>query len=142
MRRPAAGALVAAALVAAALAAAVSTLGCGDAPERPRPLLGLTGECPGTVTLTYSGGTASTPAAMLFSATEGRDRLTEGPCSGTPTSLARPDHLAVLTLDETGSFTIDRWAPDDSCGYFLQVIDTVTCRLSNLVVFPPETEAP
>jgi|GEM_PF-7094599 len=98
--------------------------------------LTVTGSCPGTITIAYTGGTPDGISGIIFSPSEGADPLVGGPCDGTPTGLTNPGLFTTILLDANGEFSIDRTAPSGACGLFLQIVDGATCGISNASALP------
>ena len=99
-------------------------------------VLAIDGDCPGEISLTYTGGTPGGVAGFVVSFDVGADPLAAGPCAGTPTELLAPQLLSLATLDENGSLTLMRNASEGSCGAWLQVVDGATCEVSSLASVP------
>jgi len=98
--------------------------------------LQITGDCPGEITIAYSGGTPGVAAGIVFSGFPGTDPLAAGPCAGAVTELASPQLLSVLSLDASGEFSLSRTAPAAVCGTLLQVVDGGSCLLSPAAALP------
>jgi len=97
----------------------------------------ITGSCPGTTTLTASGGTPNGSVGIIFSDSEGSTPLGAGPCAGEVSGLNNPALFTITPLDGSGSFSLTRTAPAEVCGRFLQLVDAAAdCTLSNVTQVP------
>jgi len=98
-----------------------------------RPLLTLTGGCPGTVSLTISQATAGQPVAILHG-TEGYFLKTQPPCQGLLLEVTPPALATVRIADASGAVVLTTNAPVAACGRTIQAVDVATCTSSNVVV--------
>lgn len=103
----------------------------GDAPT-----LTINGACPGTITLSVTGGTPSGSIALISSASQGNSSVPAGSCAGTPLDLSSPSLLAIVPLDANGGFSIQRNVAAALCGRFIQVLDLSSCQTSNVAQIP------
>jgi len=90
----------------------------------------ISGSCPGSVTLSATGGTPGGVAGIIFGQA-GSDPLLGGPCAGTQTDLTNPQLFRTLPFDGSGSFSLTATAPSAVCGLSLQVVDGASCTVSN-----------
>lgn len=95
--------------------------------------LDAAGACPGTMTLTTSGGTAAGAVAVLFGA-PGSTMKPDGVCAGTFLQLSNPRIFTVIIANGSGVGTMTFNAPAVACGRTLQAVDLATCGVSNTVV--------
>jgi len=97
----------------------------------------IAGTCPGETLLTASGGTPNGSVGIIFSSSPGSDSLGAGPCVGTESGLSNPSLFTLATLDANGELALQRTAPANVCGLFLQLVDAgASCTLSNRAQVP------
>ncbi len=95
------------------------------------------GPCPGTKTFSVTGGAAFTRFAFIHSAGTGSWTVPGGLiCFGTVTGLANPVTLAgFVPANGSGNASVNMFVPAGVCGNrYLQVIDTITCTTSNVIL--------
>ncbi len=104
--------------------------------EAPAPTLaiGLTSPCPGPSTLTIDNGTPGGLVAVTWSPTVGSWSIPGAFCTGTLFGLVNPTVRAQVSMNASGSATIQANLPAIGCGYaYLQALDVVSCEPSNIV---------
>lgn len=94
--------------------------------------LGISGSCPGGVTIRVSGAAPGDRVPMMASPALGSFTLPAGPCAGTVLDLADPKLLGVLTADSDGNVSRAAQAPPGSCGAYLQAMDVGSCSTTNV----------
>lgn len=92
--------------------------------------LSSAGTCPGDVNVTLTGATAQAPVAMLAGLPGGTE-VPAGRCAGAALALAQPKLLGSGLTDSDGGLSLLRTVRVAACGLSLQVIDPVTCAVSN-----------
>jgi len=101
--------------------------------------LTLRGDCPGTVTLEWSGATPSSPMGIVFASNEGNVIIPSGPCAGTQLGLGTQNlRLYAQVNSGSGSGSINGTAGTAACGGFVQlvVVDGSPCTTSNVAQVP------
>lgn len=104
--------------------------------EAPAPSLtiGLSSPCPGPTTLTIDNGTPGGLVAVTWSATVGSWAIPGAFCTGTIFGLVDPAVRAQISMNASGSGTIQANLPAIGCGFaHLQALDVVSCEPSNIV---------
>lgn len=99
--------------------------------------LTATGPCPGVMTFSVTGGAPFTRFAFIHSASTGSWVVPGGMiCAGTATGLSSPVSLAgYVSADGSGNATVSNFIPAFICGNrYLQVVDTITCTTSNVIL--------
>ena len=100
--------------------------------DPPGPFtLSMSGQCPGEVVVTTSGGSGS--GAVMTGTGLGSDVIPGGDCAGTVTGLSG---LSLLAGDVTLDLGITANAPSSACGLQMQVIDLSSCELTNVEAVP------
>lgn len=107
-------------------------------PSVGRPRLQLAGACPGSMTLTFTGGTPRSRIGILIAADTGSFTIPGGPCRGTVLGLSSRGLQIVATplTDGDGRFEFSRNVGTAVCGRFLQAVDGPTCVTTNVVQIP------
>lgn len=98
--------------------------------------LGLSGSCPGPVTVAISGATPGGNVALAWSLTSGSFTIPGGICAGTVLGLASPNVLTILTADAAGNASFTGTAPGAACGAYVQALDFGTCSTSSVENVP------
>lgn len=98
------------------------------------PKLAVSGNCPGTTTLTSTGNTPNSPVAMLYAFGEGNFTIPGGVCAGTMLGLNNTVQLGtVVNADANGVAIYSTFVPAAACGrVVVQSIDATTCAVSNV----------
>ena len=97
--------------------------------------LGLSGSCPGTVTVSWSDATPSSMMGIVFANGTGNFTIPGGPCSGTTLGLGSAGLRLVNTISTgSGSGSVNGTAGTAACGHYLQlvVVDGSPCTTSNV----------
>lgn len=119
-----------------AVVVVVLTLGFGLG-EAKGQTLSQAGPCPGSKTFTVSGGAPFTRFAFIHSANTGSWTIPGGlVCFGTTTGLAAPVTLAgYVPANAIGTASVTTFIPGGVCNNrYLQVVDTMTCTTSNVIL--------
>lgn len=95
--------------------------------------LAKSGTCPGPVTLSTAGGTASSAVALLYG-NPGSTTKPSGTCAGTTVSLANPTLAAILVANGSGATSLSFNAPAGACGKTVQAVNIASCGTSNTIV--------
>lgn len=98
--------------------------------------LGLSGTCPGPVTVTVSGANPGATIAVAWSTSTGTFTIPRGGCAGTVLGLSSPSLLAFMTADAGGNASLTGAAPGAACGAFVQVVDLSDCSTSTVETVP------
>lgn len=123
----------------AAVVAAVACLGAARG-ACAQVVISIQGDCPGRVTLQWSGARPERPCALAFAENEGQFLISWGPCWGVRLGLGT-HNLRALAFFRTGAGGSGRAAGNASsqmCGGYLQMIvwDGTPCATSNVVQIP------
>ncbi len=112
-------------------------LGFGVGGQAKGQTLTSSGPCPGLKTFNVTGGAAFTRFAFIHAANTGSWMVPPGLiCFGTVTGLASPVTLAgYVPANGLGNASVSMTIPGGVCGNrFLQVVDTLTCTTSNVIL--------
>jgi len=103
--------------------------------DRGQPTLHLavSGTCPGQISLTISGATASGLIGILYGSA-GTFTKSGTPCAGLTLGLASPTLGALIPADGAGHASLAFPAPLGACGRSIQGVDLTSCSATNLVV--------
>ncbi len=104
-------------------------------PATGRPRLQVAGACPGTMRLTFTGGTPRSRIGILIAGETGSFTIPGGPCRGTVLGLGSRGLQVVATplTDGDGRFELARNVGTAVCGRYLQAVDGPTCVTTNVV---------
>jgi hypothetical protein len=94
------------------------------------PSMTVSGTCPGTMTLSGSGMTASGAVAIVYGPA-GSFTVPGGSCAGLVLDIAAPTLGAVVTADAAGDVSISPSIPGAACGSTVQMIDLTACAATN-----------
>jgi hypothetical protein len=97
------------------------------------PTMSVSGTCPGTMTLSGSGMTASGAVAIVYGPS-GSFTVPGGSCAGLVLDIAAPSLGAVVTADAAGDVSISPSIPGAACGSTVQMIDLTACAATNSVI--------
>lgn len=100
-------------------------------------VLTSSGPCPGVKTFNVTGGAPLTRFAFIHAANTGSWTIPGGLiCFGTTLGLAAPVTLAgFVPANVSGNASVNMTIPPAVCGNrFLQVVDTLTCTTSNVIL--------
>lgn len=104
------------------------------------PRLNVSGTCPGTITVEWSGATPSRPMGLVFARNEGSYVIPGGACSGTELGLGTQNLQLIRQLNSgpNGSGQVSGAAGTAACGGFLQLViaDGSPCATSNVRQIP------
>lgn len=127
-------ALLATAVAAAVVFAFPALASAGDL------TLEVSGDCPGQLTLRWSGAEPRRPMAICFSPNLGSFRMPNGgPCAGTLLGLSgtRLRIVSILRSGSDGSGLVSGESSKDVCGGYLQLVVHgsvgLPCQTSNVV---------
>ncbi len=123
----------------AAVLAAVACLGAARG-ARAQIVISLDGECPGRMTMQWTGARPERPCALAFAENEGEFLISWGPCWGARLGLGTHNLRAVAFFRTglQGSGRLTGIASSQMCGGYLQMIewDGTRCTTSNVVQIP------
>lgn len=99
--------------------------------------LALSGDCPGTVRLEWSGADANRQQGIVFARNTGNFVIPNGPCQGTQLGLGT-NQLQLFNIISTGSGSgsVNAQANQGACRGFVQLIQTHSCVTSNIGQVP------
>lgn len=99
--------------------------------------LAVTGQCPGTIRVSWSNARPNVTLALIFAANTGNFVIPFGPCQGVTLGLGNQAIRLVRTLPSgSGNGTISGNAGSGACRRFLQMHDLPGCNLSNVAQIP------
>ncbi|MCC6910259.1 MAG: hypothetical protein IT430_20185 [Phycisphaerales bacterium] len=98
--------------------------------------LNVSGQCPGTVTVRWSGATPSQQQGLVFGADQGSTIIPTGPCQGTMLGVQGQVRLVNTFGTGNGAGTISGLAGTSACGHFLQLVESGSCNTSNVRQIP------
>ncbi len=103
--------------------------------------LALSGSCPGTVRVQWSGATPQAQQAIVFGARPGSTTIPNGnPCAGTLLGLAGQvrmvDPPGFFGTGQSGSGSLQGNASSGACGGVLQLVEGGSCNTSNVAAIP------
>jgi len=93
--------------------------------------LRIRGECPGTVSLAWSGATPSRQQGLVFGVQTGSTTIPGGVCQGTVLGISGGVRLINTFGTGNGSGTVFGEAGSGACGGFLQLVEAPSCNVSN-----------
>ena len=115
------------------LGAHPAVMGRCAAAQSPEYMVSISGWCPGTLTIEWSGARPNRRQAILFSLHRGQLTIPSGACKGTVLGLGEYMWLfqVIGTRDGSGSMRATTGWPG-MCGGFVQLVESGTCRTSNV----------
>lgn len=93
--------------------------------------LDVTGPCPGTVTVAWSGATPSVQQGIVYGDNLGTTVIPGGPCTGTSLGVQGNVRLIRTLGTGGGSGSVNGNAGSGACGHYLQLIEAGSCNTSN-----------
>ncbi|MHC4824168.1 MAG: hypothetical protein ACYTEP_09135 [Planctomycetota bacterium] len=104
-----------------------------DAGGPSGPTLSVSGTCPGVMTISGSGLTASGPVAVVYGPS-GSFAIPGGSCAGLVLDISAPTLAAVVAADASGDVSVAPNIPGALCGSTLQMVDLTACAATNSVI--------
>lgn len=102
-----------------------------EAGGAPGLTLAISGTCPGAMTLTVNGATASGTIAIAYG-TPGAFTIPSGPCAGLVLDIGPSVTLAgMFGASASGDLTLNFNGPAGGCGATVQAVDLSSCTKSN-----------
>jgi len=98
----------------------------------PQYTLRLSGNCPGTITVSWSNATPSRQQGIVFGANQGSTTIPNGPCQGTILGVQGSVRLVNTIGTGSGSGSVNGQAGTAACGHFLQLVESGSCNTSNV----------
>jgi len=98
--------------------------------------LGVNGTCPGSLTITLTGGTPNGAAILVAGSSLGTTVVPSGACAGEEVDLTGVIATQGAGFDPSGDLTLTVSPQIGLCGTFLQAIDLATCRVTNASELP------
>ncbi len=97
----------------------------------------ISGTCPGTVRLSWSGARPSIQQGILFARNTGNFTIQSGPCQGTQLGLGT-NQLQLYNMIGTGNGagSVNAQAGQGACRGFVQLIQVPGCQTSNVAQVP------
>ncbi len=98
----------------------------------------VTGNCPGSVNVAWSGAQSNKQQAIVFAANTGSFVVPNGPCQGTQLGLGTRSLRVVNTIGTgSGSGNVNGQAGSGACGGYLQLVTVANpCEASNVDQLP------
>ncbi len=97
----------------------------------------ITGTCPGTVRLAWSGARPNIQQGILFARNTGNYTIPSGPCQGTQLGLGTNQLQLYNTIGTgNGSGSVNAQAGPGACRGYVQLIQVPGCQTSNVAQVP------
>ncbi len=97
----------------------------------------ITGTCPGTVRLSWSGAQPNRNQGILFARNTGNYTIQSGPCQGTQLGLGTNQLQLYNTIGTgSGAGSVNAQAGQGACRGFVQLIQVPGCQTSNVAQVP------
>ncbi len=97
----------------------------------------ITGTCPGTVRLSWSGARPNIQQGIVFARNTGNFVIPSGPCQGTQLGLGTNQLQLYNTIGTgNGAGSVNAQAGPGACGGFVQLIQVPGCQTSNVAQVP------
>lgn len=93
--------------------------------------LNVGGQCPGTVTVSWSGANAGRQQGLVFGAQQGSTIIPSGVCQGTMLGIQGSVRLINNFGTGNGSGMVSGSAGTGACGGWLQLVEVPGCAVSN-----------
>jgi len=97
--------------------------------------LNVTGLCPGSITIEWSGASPNGRQGILVGRAEGKFTIPEGVCEGTALGITDNVALAIVISTRDGSGAVSGTG-GQVCRRPMQLIEGGTCRTSNVARMP------
>lgn len=98
--------------------------------------LDLVGQCPGRVTVSWTGATPGRQQGLVFGANQGNTTIPNGACRGTVLGVQGQVRLVNTFSTGNGGGSVSGDAGAASCGHYLQLIESGSCTTSNVKQIP------
>lgn len=99
--------------------------------------ISITGQCPGTVNLSWSGALPGRQQGILFASNTGTFTINTGVCSGTQLGLGTQNLRLYNTIGSgNGAGSVNAQASAGACRGYIQMIQVPGCETSNVVQVP------
>ncbi len=97
----------------------------------------ISGTCPGTVTLRWSGAQPNRQQGIVFASNTGNYTIPGGPCQGTQLGLGTQNLRLYNTIPTgNGSGSVNAQAGTAACRGYVQLIQVPGCQTSNVAQVP------
>jgi len=116
--------------------AEIPCLGLSAAAQAPEYTATVTGLCPGRMTLEWSGARPNRRQAILLSLHRGQWTIPGGACQGTVLGLGEYVWLMAIVRTRDGNGLVRIVTGSGLCGGFVQLVESGTCRTSNVARVP------
>lgn len=93
--------------------------------------LNVTGSCPGSVNVAWSGAQPSVQQGIVFGNNLGTTIIPTGPCQGTSLGISGSVQLIQTISTGNGGGSINGNANQGACGHYLQLVQAGSCQTSN-----------
>jgi hypothetical protein len=104
-------------------------------------LLSVSGQCPGRVTVSWSGGNENgAQQGLVFGNNLGNTNIPNNqPCAGTPLGISGNVHLVSppgIFGNQGGSGSVSGNVGTAACGHYLQLVEGGSCMTTNVANIP------
>lgn len=123
-------------LAAVALGAVAPVSAHGAAARLSDYTLTVTGQCPGLVTIEWSGATPNHRQGTVIARQRGSTTIPSGGCQGTVLGLQQSVWLTHVFGTDKGFGTHSGWMAAGYCRWFIQLVEGATCHTSNVAQLP------
>lgn len=98
--------------------------------------LRISGQCPGQLTVSWSGANPSRQQGLVFGAQQGSTTIPNGVCQGTVLGIQGQVRLVNTFGTGSGEGSVNGNAGTGACGGYLQLIEAPACATSNVGQIP------
>lgn len=96
----------------------------------------VSGTCPGTVRVAWSGATPNRQQGIVFGNNQGSTTIPNGACQGTQLGIQGQVRLVNIIGTGSGSGSVNGSAGTSACGHFLQLVESGSCNTSTVAQIP------
>ncbi len=98
--------------------------------------LSVRGQCPGALTVSWSGATPSRQQGIVFGNSTGSTMIPNGACAGTQLGIQGGVQLVNTIGTGSGGGSVNGNAGTFACGHYLQLVEAGSCNTSNVAQIP------
>lgn len=98
--------------------------------------LSISGQCPGQITVNWSGATPNRQQGIVFGQSQGNTTIPGGVCQGTVLGIQGGVQLVRTIGTGSGSGSTSGNAGTAACRRFLQLVEAPSCNTSNVAQIP------
>ncbi len=96
----------------------------------------VTGQCPGTVRVAWTGATPNRQQGIVFGNSQGSTTIPNGACQGTQLGIQGQVRLVNIVGTGSGSGSVNGPAGTSACGHFIQLVESGSCNTSTVAQIP------